>query len=156
MQTWFECKAKFIKIDESGRERKVTEKSIIDAVSFTDAETRITQKLGETVRGEFSVIDIKQSNVTEIFQYDEGEWWYKGKINLVTIDERYGKEKRIAEYFLVNANDLEQALLRLRESLSYILVPFQIESIAFTQVAEVYPYFEIENKEQNGNSDQSE
>ena len=41
MQTWFECKVKYVKIDDDGRERKVSEVYLVDAVTFTDAETRI-------------------------------------------------------------------------------------------------------------------
>ena len=33
---WFECKVKYVKIDENGKEKKVTEPYLIDAVSFTE------------------------------------------------------------------------------------------------------------------------
>ena len=146
MQNWFETKVKYLKVDEEGRERKVTESYLVDAVSFTDAEARITMLASEFTRGEFQVSDIRQSNVTEIFYETNGQWWYKGKINLVTIDEKAGKEKKISEYFLVSANSIDEALKTLNEGLSYILVPFTVVSIALTQICDVFPYFPLETE----------
>jgi hypothetical protein len=141
MQTWFECKVKYIKVDDDGRERKVNEVYLVDAVTFTDAETRIIQQLQTMVRGEFTVDNIKKSNIVEIFPHEEGEWWYKAKIAIVTIDENAGKEKKINNYFLVAADDIKQALQRLEDGLSYILVPYQTTSLAVSTIVDVFPYF---------------
>lgn len=141
MQTWFECKVKYVKVDDDGRERKVSEVYLVDAVTFTDAETRIIQQLQTMVRGEFTVDNIKKSNIVEIFPHEEGEWWYKAKIGIVTIDENAGKEKKINNYFLVAADDIKQALQRLEDGLSYILVPYQTTSLAVSTIVDVFPYF---------------
>jgi len=141
MQTWFECKVKYVKIDDDGRERKVNEVYLVDAVTFTDAETRIIQNVQQMVRGEFVVDNIKKSNIVEIFPHEEGEWWYKAKIGIVTIDEKAGKEKKINNYFLVAADDIKQALQRLEDGLSYILVPYQTTSLAICNIVDVFPYF---------------
>jgi hypothetical protein len=142
MQTWFECKVKYVKVDDDGRERKVNEVYLVDAVTFTDAETRIIQQIQTMVRGEFVVDNIKKSNIIEIFPHEDGEWWYKAKISIVTIDENAGKEKKINNYFLVAADDIKQALQRLEEGLSYVLVPYQATSIAICNIVDVFPYFE--------------
>jgi len=142
MQTWFECKVKYVKVDDDGRERKVSEVYLVDAVTFTDAETRIIQNLQTMVRGEFVVDNIKKSNIIEIFPHETGEWWYKAKIGIVTIDENAGKEKKINNYFLVAADDIKEALQRLEDGLSYILVPYQTTSIAICNIIDVFPYFE--------------
>jgi len=147
MQTWFECKVKYVKIDDDGRERKVSEVYLVDAVTFTDAETRIIQNVQTMVRGEFVVDNIKKSNIVEIFPHENGEWWYKAKIGIVTIDENAGKEKKINNYFLVAADDIKEALQRLEEGLSYILVPYQTTSLAVSTIVDVFPYFEdVANK----------
>ena len=142
MQTWFECKVKYVKIDDDGRERKVSEVYLVDAVTFTDAETRIIQQMGTMVRGEFIVDNIKKSNIVEIYPHDNGEWWFKARIGIVTIDEKAGKEKKINNYFLVAADDIKQALQRLEEGLSYILVPYQTNSLAVCNIVDIFPYFE--------------
>lgn len=141
MQTWFEVKAKYVKIDDEGRERKVSETYLVDGVSCTDAEARLTLELQTMVRGEFTIGKVVTSNIVEIFPHEDGEWWWKAKISIVTIDEHAGKEKKLNNYFLVAANDAKQALQRLEEGLSYILVPYQVTSISISPIMDVFPYF---------------
>ena len=64
--------------------------------------------------GEFVVTDIKKSRLGEVFQFEDGEWWYKATVNLVTIDEEQGKEKKVRTYYLVEADDIQEALKRPR------------------------------------------
>ena len=142
MQTWFECKVIYVKIDDDGREVKASESYLIDAVTFTDAEARMIEQLRTMIRGEFVIDKISKSRIVEIFPHVDGEYWWKGKISIVTIDEKAGKEKVINNFFLVSANDLKQALLRLEEGLSYILVPYQVTSLALSPIVDVFPYFE--------------
>jgi len=52
MQNWYEVKARYVKVDNDGRERKTTETYLIDAVSFTDAEARAIEVLKQHIRGE--------------------------------------------------------------------------------------------------------
>ncbi|MGM0619861.1 MAG: DUF4494 domain-containing protein [Bacteroidota bacterium] len=140
MQTWFECKVKYTKVTESGKEQTVTENFLLDAISFTDAETRITKQMQEMVKGEFSVTDIKKSRIGEVFPYDIGEWWFKATINLVTIDEEAGKEKKLRTYYLIMADDIKQALERLDESLSYLVIPYVVSALAVSTIVDVFPY----------------
>lgn len=140
MNTWFECKVKYQKVTESGKEFMATENFLLDAVSFTDAETRMIRQMQQMVRGEFSVVDIKKSKIGEVFPYDSGEWWFKATINLVTIDEEAGKEKKLRTWYLVMADDIKQALERLDESLSYIVIPYVISSLTVSTIVDVFPY----------------
>lgn len=140
LQTWFECKVKYLKIDNDGRERQMTENFLLDAVSFTDAEARIVAQMQTMVRGEFTVIDIKKSKIAEVFPYPAGEWWYRATINLVTIDEEAGHEKKLRTFYLIQADDIQQALSRLEESLSFLIVPYVVSAIAVSLIADVFPY----------------
>ena len=142
MQNWFECKAKYVKIYEDGKERKVTEVYLVDAVTCTDAETRLIEYLKTMVRGEFAVGKVAESNIVEIFPHETGEWWWKAKIQTVVIGEQLGKEKKVTHYFLVAADDIKQALQRLEEGLSYLLVPYTTVSVVLSSIADVFPYFE--------------
>ena len=42
MHNWFECKVSYEKMLENGMQKKVTEPYLVDALSFTEAEARIT------------------------------------------------------------------------------------------------------------------
>lgn len=138
MNTWFECKVKYLKIDQGGFERKQTDTFLLDAVSYTDAETRLYKIMKEITNGDFKIMNIKQSNITEVICQIDGEWWYKAKISLVTIDEEAGKEKKINEYILVAANNLEDAQKQLKDGLSYMLVPYVPVSIAISPICNVF------------------
>lgn len=148
MQTWFEVKVKYVKVDQDGRERKVSEVYLIDAVSFTDAEARTIEQMQQIIRGEFHIDNIKKSNIVEIFPHDSGEYWYKARITLVTIDEKAGKEKKVNNYFLVAADDFKEAYQRLEEGLSYILVPYQTTAMSLSTIVDVFPYFKEEGPEE--------
>ena len=50
---WFEVKVKYTKVDENGRQRKVSELYLLDAVSFTEAESRIIEELRRDNSGRF-------------------------------------------------------------------------------------------------------
>jgi hypothetical protein len=140
MQTWFECKVRYVKVMESGKEQTVSENFLLDAVSFTDAEARIIRQMQQIVKGEFSVTDIRKSKIGEVFPYENGEWWFRAAINLVTIDEEAGREKKFRTTYLIMADDISEALKRLDESLSYLVIPYVISSIAVSNIVDVFPY----------------
>ncbi len=140
MQVWFECKVKYVKVTESGKEQTVTENFLLDAVSFTDAETRITRQMQEMVKGEFTITDIRKSRIAEVFPFENGEWWFKATINLVTIDEDAGKEKKLRTQYLIMADDIQEALTRLDESLSFMVIPYVISSLTVSTIVDVFPY----------------
>lgn len=155
--TWYECKVKYLKIDQGGHERRVNDIYLLDAVSYTDAETRIFMQMNELTSGEFHVMNIKQSQITEVIPNENGEFWYKAKISIVTIDEEAGKEKKINQFILVMADDINQALKRLEEGLNYMLIPYVIMSIQFSPICEVFPYDEeLESRLINTGLDEEE
>ena len=42
---WFEAKVKYVKVGEDGKEKKMSELYLLDAMSYTEAESRITENL---------------------------------------------------------------------------------------------------------------
>ena len=140
MKTWFICTIKYHKEDEQGNVRKITEPYLVDAVSFTEAETRIYEELQGIVPTEFQVVDLKRSNFADIFHYEDADIWYKCKLSYVTIDEIAGKEKKVSNFMLVSAHNIKEAFERLEESLSTMLVPFTIHSITESNYLDVFVY----------------
>ena len=140
MQNWFQCNFKVRQIDENGYERKVTRVILIDSVSYTEAEARLAGIASE-YSGEILKASIKKTNITEILP-SEGQWWWKAKINMITIDEEKGREKKTSNYLLVQADNSEEALKVLSDGLSYVLVPYSVVSIGLSPVMDVYPYSE--------------
>jgi hypothetical protein len=140
MNNWFTVKVKYTKQLEDGRLKRVTEPYLVDSVSFTDAEARIYEEVGQSVKGEFLITGISKTEFSDIFYYDDSDVWYKCKLTYVSIDGDEGKEKKISSNFLVTANNVKEAYERIQESLSDMTVTFEIPSIMLTPIVEVLPY----------------
>lgn len=141
-ENWFEGKVKYIRVDENGRERKVTEAYLLDAMSYTEAESRIMKEIESITNGEFYISGLKKSNITEVVpsQDENDDRWYKAKVAIIDADEVSGKEKRTFQYYLVAAADAERALNNLNEALKTFVVPWEVASIADTQFMDVFPW----------------
>ncbi|WP_044117707.1 DUF4494 domain-containing protein [Alkaliflexus imshenetskii] len=145
MHTWFECKVRYIKIDETtGKEKKVNEPYLVDAVSFTEAESRIHKELEQMIRGEFHVTNIRKADYSDIFPFDDADRWYKCKVGYVSIDETAGKEKKITSQMLVMGNNLKEAYDNLLTSLSGMTVDFDVTGVNESPIMDVFPYFKDE------------
>lgn len=139
MNNWFECKISYEKTMEDGALRKVTEAYLVDALSFTEAEARITEEAQAFISGEFKVEDIKRARLSETF-FGDGEKYYKAKVNYITLDARSGREKRTPVYMLVQALTLEDARTRLDEGMKGTLADYIVESLAETKLLDVFTY----------------
>ena len=150
MAQWFDCKVKHEKIEElTGKEKTVTESYLVDAVSFTEAEERITRQAEQFVSGDFSVSNISRTKIEEIHPYEEEGYWYKCKVAFLDIDESSGKEKKSVADMLINAESMAQACERMTEKLSTVLVPYRISNITETKIVDIFPYFDSEEEEES-------
>ena len=146
MNTWFKAKAHYIKIDENGREKKVSEDYLLDAVSFTDAESRIYKELETMVSGEFNVMELKKTNFAEIIPSEDGDRWFTGKVAFISVDEESGKEKRVSQYVLVLANTVKDTFDKIVKSMEGMMVDFEISAIAESSIVDVFPYESAESE----------
>ncbi|MGM9833891.1 MAG: DUF4494 domain-containing protein [Candidatus Limisoma sp.] len=138
MATWFECKVKYDKLTEDGSQKTVTEPYLVDALSFTEAEARITEEITPFISGEFKVTAVKRTNTAEIFWKEGGDKWYKVKVNFCTIDEKTGKEKKTANYMMVQAADFKGAYDVFMEGMKGTMADFEIAQIVETMIMDVY------------------
>ena len=138
MATWFECKVKYDKLTENGQQKTVTEPYLVDALSFTEAEARIIDEITPFISGDFKVTAVKRTNTAEIFWNEEGDRWYKVKVNFVTIDEKTGVEKKTANYIVVQAGDFKSAYDNFMAGMKGTMSDFEIASITETMLMDVY------------------
>lgn len=140
MHNWFECRISYEKMMENGMQKKVAEPYLVDALSFTEAEARIIEQSRHFINGEFVVTDIKRARLSEIFFNENGDKYYKVKINYITLDEQSGREKRTPAYMLVQASTIEEAKDRFENGMKGTLSDYIVESIKETKIMDVYPY----------------
>lgn len=139
---WFECKIRYEKTIEDGTQKPVTESYIVDALSFSEAEERITEEVSAYVSGSFDVKDIKKAAFGEIFFSDDSnaDRWFKTKLQFIILDEKSGKEKKSSVNFLVQAGTFREALSNIEEGMKGTMQDYVISSINETTIMDVFEY----------------
>ena len=140
MHNWFTCKISFEKILENGMQKRVTEPYLVDALSFTEAEARIIEEIRPFISGEFTVADIKRAHYSELFFNENGDRFYKVRINFITLDEKSGAEKRTPAKILVQASSLKEALTSFEEGMKGSMADYAIVAVEETPLMDVFPY----------------
>lgn len=139
MALWFECRVRYDKITDNGAQKKVTEPYLFDALSFTEAESRVIMEVSPYISGAFTIPAIKKTNIVEIFPDDMADKWWHVKYNLVTIDAKSGVERRTPINVMVQANDQQGAVDRFHKGMKGTMVDYEIEKVAETKIVGVYP-----------------
>ena len=141
MNNYFECTIKYEKTLENGVRKKISEKYLVDSISFTEAEKRIIEEMKPFITGEFTVEAIKRYNVTELFECDDttADTWFRVKANFITLDDN-GNEKKTANYMLVLASDIRDAQKRFDECMKGTMADYQVEKIVETKIMDVYKF----------------
>lgn len=147
MNNWFTVKVKYTKHLDNGALKRVSEPYLLAAMTFTDAEARIYEELGTSIKGEFNVVGITRTELHDIFAYDDADTWYKVKVRYETIDGDAEKTKKVTQNFLVGAGSVKDAYERIQESLSTLMVDFEIPSIIVSPIVEIFPYNEDLDRE---------
>ena len=135
---YFEVKVKIQKTQEDGTQKKVSEQYVVEAVTFGEAERRITECLKPYIEGEFDVTDIKIAGYVQIIKGDEdADKYFKAKVSFLTMDETTGKEKKTSELYLVQSDTLESAESDVKSLLNDGNTT--ISSISETVILDVFP-----------------
>src|SRR6187402_768561 len=146
--TWYECKVKYRKLDESTGTQKVTsEPYLVDALSYTEAESRINEEMSAYISEEFKITNIKVANYAEIHPFENADRWFKSKVSLMAYDEESGKERRSNMYLLVQANDVKEAFDNTTHVMRTTMGEYSIPAISESPIMDVFPYFSGEEGE---------
>jgi len=139
-KTWYDCSVKYRKTTEEGAQKVVTESYLIDAISFTEAESRINEKMSEFISEEFIVSNIKLTNISEVHSFDNSDCWFKAKVSLIAYDEATGKEQKSNFYLLTEANDAKDAYDKTVVIMKTTMSDYSIPAITETKIMEVFPF----------------
>lgn len=138
--SWFETKIRYDKTMEDGRNKKVTEVYTVEALSFTEAESVITEEMSHYVSGEFDVKAITRAPYGEIFfsDADSDDKWFKTRLAFITIDEKTEKEKRSNVVYLMQAATLDKARQYIKEVMIKTMIDYEVVSISETPIMDVF------------------
>ena len=137
---YYEVKIQYHKMQEDGKEKKVTEQYVVEALSFTEAESRIIEEMTPYISGEFDVVSEKIAPYNEIFLSDrtDDDKWFISKVGFITLDERTDKEKKQTFRYLVQAATSELALDYTKEMFSHGMSDYSIEAVQDTPTLDVF------------------
>lgn len=140
--SWFETKVRYDKTMEDGQNKKVTEAYTVEALSFSEAESAITEEMLHYISGEFDVKAITPAAYGEIFfsDADSDDKWFKARLAFITIDEKTEKEKRSTITYLVQAHSVNGAVKHVDEVMGKTMIDYDIVSIADTKIMDVFEH----------------
>ena len=133
---------RYEKTMEDGTIKKVTEVYVVDALSFSEAEKRITEEMSSYAVKELEICNLKIAPYKEIFFADSdlADRWYKAKLAFITIDEKTDKEKKTSVNYLVNAGNFNSALKNINEIMEGTMIDYQTINVSETNVMDVFEY----------------
>ena len=137
---FYEVKIQYQKMQEDGKEKKVTEQYVVEAISFTEAETRIAEEMLPYTDGDLDVVSEKIAPYNEIFISDNStdDKWFVSKVAFITIDEKTAKEKKQTFRYLVQARTSELAMDYTKEMFSHGMSDYSIDSVQDTPTLDVF------------------
>lgn len=137
MATYFEVVCRYDKTQENGSVKKSNEPYIIDALSFTEAESTAVEKVTPYAGGEMQVRSIRRTPIAEIINPD-GDKFFLAKVSFVTLDEKTGAEKKSVSQMLVGGADIDGAKAQLEDAMRGTVSDWELASLAETNIVEVF------------------
>lgn len=135
----FIVKVKVDRPNDEGLVKTVREEYACKAVNFTDCEAKITQEVGsaDNVKDSFDILAEAVAPYKEVFIFDEGENFYKVKVQEPYLDDS-GNEKKTNHYYLLNADSVEQAGKRIAEAYGNSVKDYTVAAIIDQKTLEVF------------------
>ena len=133
---WYECKVTHdVMIEDCVK--TLTEPYLVQALSVTEAATRITAELEGD--GDGTIEGVTRKRFQEVF-LEEGEWehpFYLTKVALTTLDEKSGTEREQTFCYLIEAETLKDAMQRLEAELRGGVSDWELLSLTKSPIVEV-------------------
>ncbi len=164
---WYQVKARFERVQDNGAQKMVSELYLVQAFSFGMAEAAIQKEIAPLASGVFDIVAVARKNYSEIItdkfgiesRIDggarrilgqknasmEADKWFKCKLNFITLDEKSGKEKKTAQFFLVNANTAMTAHELVDNFMRESISDYEVEQVDETKILDV---FKIKSKDE--------
>jgi len=128
-----------MKSDSEGSEVRKTEHFVLDAYTYTEAETRMVELLEIKGIRPFEITQITKTNLVEVIRFADCDKWFKVKVSLTTVDESKGTEKEANQFLLISAEDVKDAFEKVKTHMNAVHVGYLIPSVVYQKISEVFP-----------------
>ena len=133
---WYECKVTHdVMIEDCVK--TLTEPYLVEALSVTEAATRITAELEGD--GDVTIEGVTRKRLQEVF-LEAGELEYPfflAKVALTSLDEKSGTEREQTYAYLIEAETLKDAMLRLEAEFRGGVSDWELLSLSKSPIVEV-------------------
>lgn len=136
---WYETTVRYER--SKGDENNITtEAYAVDALSFAEAEQRITDEMQPFCCGEFDVKKIVIAPYTEVFfsEDEDDDKFFRATVAIITLDERTGKEKKNNVNYLVQAENIETARRYVVDAFLNTQIDYEINRLVETKILDVF------------------
>ena len=138
---WMEVDVRYRKTMEDGEEKAVTERYVVDAMSFTEGEASAIEEVKQYVSGDLKVKKMNPAAYREVmFSEDsEDEGWYKVRIAELDMQDN-GKLKRIPVNYLVQAGTLQRAVNNVMAVMGNTMIDYVFVSVVETKIVDAFEH----------------
>lgn len=136
---WYETTVRYER--SKGDENNITtEAYAVDALSFAEAEQRITDEMQPFCSGEFDVKKIAIAPYAEVFfsGVEDDDKFFRVTVAITTLDERTGKEKKNNVNYLVQADNIETARRYVVDAFFGTAMEYEINRLVETKILDVF------------------
>ena len=136
-----EVDVRYRKTMEDGEEKAVTERYVVDAMSFTEGEASAIEEVKQYVSGDLKVKKMNPAAYREVmFSEDsEDEGWYKVRIAELDMQDN-GKLKRIPVNYLVQAGTLQRAVNNVMAVMGNTMIDYVFVSVVETKIVDAFEH----------------
>ncbi len=128
-----------MKSHSEGSEVRKTEQFVLDAYTYTEAETRMVVLFEIKGIRPFEITQITKTNLVEVIRFADCDKWFKVKVALTTVDESKGTEKEANQFLLISAEDVKDAFEKVKTHMNAVHVGYLIPSVVYQKISEVFP-----------------
>lgn len=131
---FYEIKVNYQRQTGEDNPGNVKETYLVEGLTPADVEKRLMEQIQPLIFGDFEMPSCTKKQFFEIITSPEADKWYKGRVELITIEDS-GKETRRTVTVLVQATTAMHAMKNLTQAMNGY--DCEIVSVARTPILEV-------------------
>lgn len=125
---------------DNGIIKGVKEQYLVDAMTITEAEARITDEMMQYAKEDFKVDSIVKPRIDSLFTEEDAEKFYKVKLRFMTYNEKTAEETYKNFTYMVQANDFAAAYERINKEYKTSCLDYDVTSIVETPIIDIIQY----------------
>lgn len=135
---WYECKASYDRVADDGKIVRVTDSVVVEAGSFSRAEGIVMENMAAYAESlEVVAMKICKFKTVCIKDCPAGDGrFFSVKVEFIALDEKTGKERRTAETLLIESEDLDDAVDRVKEAIG-TMADYKKAQVTETRISEI-------------------